>query len=108
MGPLHDEVHEHAEIESAGFKGHARVALNGRRALGGGFGLHVEAGTRFSDTSYAPLAPWIEEHEPTFAVGADFKGFLDLTWSSNHFGTGESHWHVTARARFGATAKKQD
>lgn len=93
------------EVESAGFKGHVRVAVTGRRALGRGFGLHAEYGQRYSDTSYAPLLPWIKGSEPAFAIGVEYKRFLDLTWSRNHFGTGEYHWHVTARVRFGKAAR---
>ena len=95
------------EVESAGFKEHARVAVGAWRNLGGGFGLHAEAGVRFSDTSFAPLVPWIEESDPTLTVGVGYKGYLDLTWTTNYFGTGDNHWHVTARAHFGAGAKKQ-
>ena len=94
------------EIESSGFKKHARVALGARWVLGERFGLHAEAGARFSDTNFAPLSPWIENSGPTVAIGFCYKDFLDLTWTSNYFGTGDNHWHVTFRSHFGAGAKK--
>ncbi len=95
------------EIESAGFKKHARVALGARWDLGERFGLRAEAGVRFSDTDFAPLSPWIEEIDPTVTVGLCYKNYLDLTWTSNYFGTGDNHWHVTFRLHFGAGAKQQ-
>ncbi len=96
------------EIEYAGFKEHARVAVGAHWKLGQHFGLHAEAGARFSDTSYAPLMPWIEEAAPTFSIGAGYKHYVDLTWTHNYFGTGDNHWIISARARFGAAAKKPD
>jgi hypothetical protein len=96
------------EIEYAGFKEHARVAVGAHWNLGKSFGLHAEAGARFSDTDYAPLVPWIEETAPTFAIGAGYKHYVDLTWTHNYFGTGDNHWIISARARFGAAAKKPD
>ena len=96
------------EIEYAGFKEHAGVGLGAHWNLGRDFGLHAEAGVRFSDTSFAPLVPWIEENAPTFAVGAGYKHYVDLTWAHNYFGTGDNHWIISARARFGAGAKNQD
>ena len=94
------------EVESAGFKKHARMALGARWDLGEKFGLHAEAGARFSETNFAPLSPWIEKSGPTVAVGFGYKDFLDMTWTSNYFGTGDNHWHVTFRSHFGAGAKK--
>jgi hypothetical protein len=96
------------EIESAGFKEHARAALGVRFDLSERFNLHAEAGARFTDTSYAPLVLWIKDSEPTFGVGAGYKNFLDLTWTSNYFGTGDNHWHISMHLRFGAGTKKQD
>jgi len=71
-------------------------------------GLHAEVGTRYTATSYAPLEPWIESTEPAFASGIEYKRLLALTWTANHFGTGDNHWHLTVRARLGEGARKRD
>jgi hypothetical protein len=97
-----------AEIESAGFKEHAKVALDARRSLNAGFELHAHVGVRFSDTNYAPLVPWIEDSDPAYGAGVRYKELVDLTWTTNYFGTGDNHWHLTVRARFGADKQRRD
>ena len=95
------------EIESAGFKKHARIALGVHWNLGRGFELYSEAGARFTETNFAPLSPWIKDSDPTFTVGVGYQRYLSLTWTSNYFGTGDRHWHLTARAQWGHAAGKR-
>lgn len=95
------------ELESAGFKRHAKLALGVTWDLGQGFELYTEGGARFSETNYAPLEPWLEESKPTVAIGAGYKRWIRLIWTSNYFGTGDNHWHVSARAQWGAQLKNK-
>ncbi|NIM01857.1 MAG: hypothetical protein GTN89_13730 [Acidobacteria bacterium] len=95
------------ELESAGFKKHARLALGVTWELGQGFDLYTEGGVRFSETNYAPLEPWLRDQEPTLTVGAGYKRWFRLTWTSNYFGTSDNHWHVTARAQWGAQLRNR-
>ena len=96
------------EVESAGFKEHARIGLEAGRNLSAGFELHAGVGLRYTDTDYAPLVPWIEDSDPTFGAGFRYKEFLDLTWTTNYFGTGDNHWHVTFRSQFGDGTRRSN
>jgi len=88
------------EVESAGFKRHARAALATEWDLGGSFELRAAGGVRWTDSNFAPLARWIDEIDPTVALGVAYKANFELTWTRNYFGTGDSHWHLTARLQF--------
>lgn len=90
------------ELESAGFKRHALIALDTRWDLGGSVELRAEGGWRVTDTSFAPLETWVVESEPTLAVGLRYKHHVELTWTTNFFGTSDNHWHLGTRLRFGA------
>jgi hypothetical protein len=95
-------VESELEIETAGFKRHARASLAARWDLGGGFGLGAEGGVRHTETGFAPLAQWIEATSPTVALGIAYRNHIDLTWTRNYFGTDDSHWQIAARLNLGA------
>ena len=89
----------YGEIESAGFKRHVLLALTANWDVGKGYGIVAETGFRWTRTDFAPLGFWIDENDPTFAVGASYKHLIDVRWTQNYFGTGERHWHLTTRIR---------
>ena len=93
------------ELESAGFKRHARLVARADWDLGEGVGILFEGGQRWTESDYPTLTPWIDPSDMAIAVGLTYKRYLELRWTANYFGVADRHWHVVGR--FEVNSKKE-
>ena len=57
----------------------------------------MAAGTRDSETDYAPLRPWMDGWAPTYEVAFGYRRWISLRWTENAFGTEDRHLHLRFR-----------
>jgi hypothetical protein len=85
------------ELESAGFREHALVAVAASYEAGPKFTLVGDCGYRWTTTDFAALDLFVVDNDPTFGIGMSYGRRVDLRWTKNYFGTGSNHWHLLLR-----------
>jgi hypothetical protein len=83
------------ELESVpGLRSHATVGAQGLWQPSGRVEVHLFAGVRWSDASFAPLEPHLVELAAAARVGVVVDGRFFLSWSYNEYGDEREHLAV--------------
>ncbi len=89
------------ELYSApGFQSHAVLGAQARWQPTAAIAVHLLAGGRLSDTSFAPLDPHVADLGPVGRIGVVWKR-LSLSWTYNDYGDEREHLSVGYRIPLG-------